>query len=525
MLKGVKKWFSKKKETSVLNTDSFDKRRFEQIFDMSKRLKQMEGLSQYPMFKELLGDIWASLYKMSPELKDEIPEQLEPNKELISRLLDNKDYQNYHSTTQLDDFMSAVGAVRFGEVIHDWIEKERQENEALNDKLEQIQDLVQQMLKEQERSNEDNHQNQGDQSDQNPEEGQGDQQQDSADQSKSEGSSQSGESNGNSSNEQAINNAMAELGRQLAQFADQNSSLSEAIQSAVEDTENTKDALNVLFGGKQAGSGKGELQKMPLRNKLALAEVISKDEKMKQIAKWTGRFTEIAKTKQKNKHKHVSEQSGVEAGDEIERLLPSELVQYANPSTKKEFLRKLSEEETLQFEKRGKESLGRGSIIVCLDQSASMSGNLEIQSKGFALALLSIAKRQKRNFAHIPFSTFVGKVTTFPKGKVTSNELLDIAKNFMGGGTSFKEPLNQATKIINKDKFKDADIVFITDGEAKINDQFAKRFNDLKSKKEFNVLSLVLKLEGRTDQLAKVSDRVIRIEDLNDEGAFEAFEI
>lgn len=41
------------KETSVLNTDAFDKRRFEQIYDMSKGLQEIEKAEEIP-FKGML---------------------------------------------------------------------------------------------------------------------------------------------------------------------------------------------------------------------------------------------------------------------------------------------------------------------------------------------------------------------------------------------------------------------------------------------------------------------------------------
>ena len=53
---------------SVLNTDAFDKRRFKEIFDMSLGLQKIRDEGALPMFEPLLADIWASLYKMKPEI-------------------------------------------------------------------------------------------------------------------------------------------------------------------------------------------------------------------------------------------------------------------------------------------------------------------------------------------------------------------------------------------------------------------------------------------------------------------------
>ena len=56
---------------SVLNTDAFDKRRFKEIFEMSQGLQKIRDEGELPMFEPLLADIWASLYKMKPEITEE----------------------------------------------------------------------------------------------------------------------------------------------------------------------------------------------------------------------------------------------------------------------------------------------------------------------------------------------------------------------------------------------------------------------------------------------------------------------
>mgnify|MGYP001385376198 CR=1 FL=1 len=224
------------------------------------------------------------------------------------------------------------------------------------------------------------------------------------------------------------------------------------------------------------------------------------------------------------KHKESTEQSGIEQGNNIERVLPSELVQYINPVTKNDFLKRYAEGQLMQYEQKGKQSLGQGSIVLCLDQSGSMR-RLETKSKGFALALMAIAKKQRRNFAYIPFDSRVGNVMQFSKGRIKPNEMLKIAREFMDGGTDFKDPLQESLKIIKKDKFKDADIVFVTDGQDVLSDEFINTFNETKEKEKFNVLSLVIGNSSDVETTSKFSERVIQITDFDDEGAFEAFEI
>lgn len=484
----------KRKETSVLNTDSFDKRRFQQIFQMSKGLHQIERIEEIPFFKELLGDIWASLYKMKPKLKEEdkIPQHLQINKQFMKYLLNTESYQDYHEISKLDDFVAAVGTIKFGEGIHDWLEKQKEENEKLQQLMEQFKKAMEQL------------QNEG---------------------TENQNESNESKENDNQKTQQNnhLNDLISELSNVLGHELNVNRSFEEIIESAIHQTKEIKRSLETLLGGIKAGSGQGELQKMPLRNKLELAEILSKSKKVQEVAKWAGKFIPIARSKQKTKHKNSVERSGVEMGDDLERLLPSELIQYINPKTKREFLRRLAEKETLQYEKKGKEKLGKGSIILCLDQSGSME-KLETQSKGFALAIMAIARKQKRDFVYIPFSHEVNKIREFEKGKIQPREMIEIAEEFLNGGTDFEQPLKKAINFIAKDKFKNGDVIFITDGESKVSDAFLTKFNEIKKAKKFNVLSLIIGGEY-FDTVKKFSDKTIRIKNFNDEGSFKAFEI
>src|SRR5699024_737650 len=111
---------------------------------------------------------------------------------------------------------------------------------------------------------------------------------------------------------------------------------------------------------------------------------------------------QIAKNKQKSKHTDSMERKGVTIGSDIEMMLPSELALYKHNSTKQDFLRRFAEGQVMQYDNEAKEKLGEGPIIICLDQSGSMT-HLDEQSKGFVLALMGIAKKQKRYFVLFPF--------------------------------------------------------------------------------------------------------------------------
>ena len=322
--------------------------------------------------------------------------------------------------------------------------------------------------------------------------------------------------------EENFTEAMTKFNEKLQWMLQINSdSFSQALVHAMQETKQVKDSLKSLLGGYSAGNGDAELKKIPLRDQISLAEKIASNKKMKEIADWAGRFKQIARNKQKPNKSDSIERSGVTLGNDVERLLPIELGLYIHPITKNDFLRRFVEGQTMQYEQIGKEVLGKGPIILCLDQSGSMQ-RLDTQSKGFTLALMSIARKQRRDFCLILFSSST-QILTFEKGKIKSSDMINLAQTFLGGGTNFALPLDGALNVINESQFKQADIVFVTDGEDRVSASFLEAFNRKKKEKNFKVLSLVIGCS--IDTVEQFADKVIKVKDFDEEGSFTAFEI
>ena len=328
--------------------------------------------------------------------------------------------------------------------------------------------------------------------------------------------------------------AMQQIQEFMKSVLEQNGDkLSQALQQATDETNQAKEELiNLLAGGGTgagAGNGEAELQKLPLRDQIKLAELLSKNKKLRDIAEWAGRFKAIARKKQKSKHVETIDRSGVTFGIDVERLLPSELAFYKNPVTKLDFLRRYAEHQTMMYAPEGKEILGKGPILLCLDQSGSMH-SLDEQSKGFALALMMIAKKQRRDFAIVLFSAgSKQKVLFYDKGKVKPSDLVKLAEIFLGGGTSFSPPLQKAVRIIEERKrYSKADIVFVTDGEP--SDIAAiKRYCDedgeftkKKKEKNFNVVTVLIGNSVSEHFVKRFSDKIVRASDFNSENVADA---
>ncbi|ARF17050.1 VWA domain-containing protein [Sporosarcina ureae] len=469
---------------SVLNTDAFDKRRFKELFEMSDGLQKVREEGQLPTTEALLGDVWASLYKMKPRIVlERIDPALKPNKTIIEKLMKDERFEEYRNFTRLDDLAATVCTVKLVEKINLWLAEAKAMDDDLLKKMEDVDAL------------------------------QDDVPVDHLDEP------QDVIENGPI---QELADATDQLNDQLEFTLETNGErFLQAIDEAVEESIKVKDSLISLMGGSSAGKGDAELKKVPLREQLAVADQVAMDPKMQEIAEWAGRFQEVARQKQKTNYVEAIERRGVTIGSEIERLLPMELGLYANGSTKKDFLRRFAEGNTMQFEQKKRENLGKGPIIFCLDQSGSMK-LLDNQSKGFILALLSIAKKQRRDLCVLLFSTIIQK-EVFTKGNITSNELARLARTYLGGGTDFTLSLQGALEVLEDSTFKHADIIFVSDGEDEISDSFLTEFNEKKKQKEFNVLTLAL---GKDTTIAEsFSDRVLHITDFADNGSFIAFEI
>lgn len=143
--------------------------------------------------------------------------------------------------------------------------------------------------------------------------------------------------------------------------------------------------------------------------------------------------------------------------------------------------------------------------------------SIKAESKAFCLALLMIAKRQKRDFAIIPFSSDVGEVQLFMKGRSSTDQLIRYSKQFLGGGTNYEKPLRESLNILAQSKFNKADLLFVTDGFSFLPTDFINEFNLIKQKRQFECTSIVLTRPPITvdlNSLHRFSDKIIEATDL-----------
>jgi uncharacterized protein with von Willebrand factor type A (vWA) domain len=115
------------------------------------------------------------------------------------------------------------------------------------------------------------------------------------------------------------------------------------------------------------------------------------------------------------------------------------------------------------------EHVGRGPIVLLLDQSSSMRGNRQVWSGGLALTLLRIASEEGRAFAFVPFNSGVGRTWRFDAGSKPGPEvLLSMIESFLDGGTDFHGPLDEGLTLLEASELRKADVILVTDGDCEI---------------------------------------------------------
>lgn len=482
-------------------TDRYDRRVYEEMRERAAEIQAAEAreAEHIPSAPLLIRDFWASLYKMRPRIIEEANGTLAVHKKLLEMAQELGDWEDLRSSCRLDQWASALAATvvagRVLESLPDDVKKdfaraaeaERIAREFMRDalfnregaelaaaggdaakasKLRQTAELLEQQAQD------------------------------------------------------AWQNA-AEIGAQVAARLEQRD-VRQSIRSAARDAlEAIEDAETFAWG-----SEAGRPQNLFAQDKFALAWKLFSDPKLKEIARLAGRMQEIAKVKRRTRIKQEPvEIVDVETGNDLSRVLPSELVALRHPTLRKDFLRRFTEENLMQYRLEGKEKLGRGPIVACLDSSGSMAegtGWKEKWAKAVALALFHVAAREARAFACIHFgSRSEIKTFLFPNPrKARPAEVAEMVSFFFDGGTDFERPLMEAVKIVGKMPYKKGDIVFITDGECLISGAFDSKFRRLKAEKEFSVIS-VLMPGGRSSGVRPFSDKIVRVGEDDDTEALD----
>lgn len=261
--------------------------------------------------------------------------------------------------------------------------------------------------------------------------------------------------------------------------------------------------------------GKGKLSQRDLNKFLEISQSLKNKSELTSLIDQLGRSSNhnhIAKhhgiNKEnpiylENKHDSPKELLGINQGNDLSRILPSELINLKNKNLKNLFYSKLLEKKLIQYqlsgendkdERAGKVNLKheKGPIIACIDTSSSMEGIPEEISKGVIIKLYNICKKDKRKLYLIIFSSTDELIEIEITKKTNFSILIKFLQQGFSGGTDYTSPLKKAINLIEKNNYSLADILMVTDGLSKIDNPFLKYLNKKRDTLNFKIYTLAI---------------------------------
>jgi uncharacterized protein with von Willebrand factor type A (vWA) domain len=296
------------------------------------------------------------------------------------------------------------------------------------------------------------------------------------------------------------------------------------VERAVNDLEGARDEADrwsLQIGGGHRSSAGAHIE---------LGHRLARNPKLKRMAQLVGRMRESARAlRQKLYERANGEVYEIGLGAELNRLLPPELLSLRHPILRRDFARRFVEGELLVYALRAREEKGRGPMIVCLDGSSSMAGDKEVWSKAVTLTLLDIASRQRRRFRSICFSSPDTPLQILDLNRrqpyaADMRRVFELAEYFPGGGTDFQKPLTAALECLRRSRHKRGDIVFITDGECRVDPDWLREFKREKDKLGFSLFSVLIDVgPSSLGALKDFSDHITSVSQLTSEATRDIF--
>jgi len=187
----------------------------------------------------------------------------------------------------------------------------------------------------------------------------------------------------------------------------------------------------------------------------------------------------------------------VEQGNNLGRLLPSELVQLLDELLEVTVLERIATRRAMQYAVRGTDRAARGPMVVLIDESGSMKEGRNRWAKAAALAIARVAKDERRPFVAVHFSTSQVVRRVDPQKPA---EVLPMLSHFLNGGThvgmAMAAGLDEVGKLEAEGK-RGGDLLLITDGVD--GDEGAQR-KQAERAKEKNVRLWTIAIECSIDE-------------------------
>ena len=258
-----------------------------------------------------------------------------------------------------------------------------------------------------------------------------------------------------------------------------------ACETAFDKAEAVKAAI-ISWGGDDADMRKSQFN-------AELLERVSKSDKLAYIAKFLGKYKEMYANQKKNGYAYGrGEKYDITTGSNISKALTAEMSLLSDKRLIPLFIHKYQSKNLKQYRKREPIFKGKGDMIVCLDESSSTYGDNQAWGMAIAMLMLKICRDNKRNFALIHFADEVKVDTFLAADKDIRERMFEASETFLRGSTDFDLAINTAIDTADTSDFKNADILFITDGICDISKGCEEKLKERQKASKFTITGILL---------------------------------
>ena len=235
-----------------------------------------------------------------------------------------------------------------------------------------------------------------------------------------------------------------------------------------------------------------------------LVQEMNRNRHIRDVLKRLGKGSASVEKKDKNKVAKIKrdELFGINKSGNISRMLPSELLNLEDENLKYLFYAKYLENSLLTYEIKGKDEIekneteekisNKGPIVVCLDTSGSMKGTPLLRAKALVLSITKILREENRELYVILFGAKGQFQEISLEGEEDICRAIKFLKKSYEGGTDFETPLRRGIEIISeKENYRKADILMVTDGSCRISYQFKRVLKEEKERLDFKIYTVI----------------------------------
>ena len=235
-----------------------------------------------------------------------------------------------------------------------------------------------------------------------------------------------------------------------------------------------------------------------------LVQEMNRNRHIRDVLKRLGKGSTSVEKKDESKVAKIKKDElfGINKSGNISRILPSELLNLEDENLKYLFYAKYLENSLLTYEIKGKDEIekneteekisNKGPIVVCLDTSGSMKGTPLLRAKALVLSITKILREENRELYVILFGAKGQFQEISLEGEEDICRAIKFLKKSYEGGTDFETPLRRGIEIISeKENYRKADILMVTDGSCRISYQFKRILKEEKEKLDFKIYTVI----------------------------------